>query len=382
MIYLDHHAASPVCPAAREAMDAALSEAWANPSSVHAAGRRARFHLEQARRRVAEACGTAPARTLLCSGGTEALTTAVLGLGARCGGVVTTVAEHPSVARSVARLERAGLPVTRLRVEGGNPPDADELDRAVHALTSASRATRNPDAPLLVCVQWVNHETGTLFPVADYARVCRARGAWFVVDATQALGKVPLDADALGAAALAVASHKIGGPAGAAALLLAVDVDLPPLLAGGGQERGLRPGTPDVVAAVGFGAAAGEVPARLGAMSAVAVRRDRLERALVARGARVAADGAARVATVTNVAFPGRRGDVLVAALDVEGVCASSGAACSSGVAAPSEVLRAMYPAEPWRAEGALRLSLGPETSDADVRGAVEALDRILARAC
>lgn len=399
MIYLDHHAATPVCDAARAAMEAARAEAWANPSSVHAAGRAARRHLEDARRAVAEACGASPAQVVFTSGGTEALTTAIAGLGARCGPVVTTVAEHPAVARAVAQLagggpgrEASGGPVgygpapwgapravLRLEVPAGVPPDPEHLDRGLHGLGAGSRDSR---APALVCVQWVNHETGTLFPVHGYAEVCRARSALLVVDATQALGKVPVDASALGAAALAVAAHKIGGPAGAAALVLARGVDVPPLLAGGGQERGVRPGTPDVVAAVGFGAAAREVPARLRAMPGVAALRDRLERALEARGGAVAAEGAPRVATVTDVAFRGRRGDVLVAALDVEGVCVSSGAACSSGLASPSEVLRAMYPDEPWRAEGALRFSLGPETRDADVDAAVAALDRVLARAC
>jgi cysteine desulfurase len=191
-----------------------------------------------------------------------------------------------------------------------------------------------------------------------------------------------LAVESLGVAALAWSASKIGGPHGAGAVWIARSRTPWPLLAGGGQERGRRPGTPDVRAAVGFGAASRTLAARRSAMSNLAVLRDRLEAGLRVRGAVVngAPPGGERVATVSHVAFAGLRGDVLVAALDLEGVCVSSGAACASGLPAPSPGVRAMYPAEPWRADGALRFSLGPETTDADVDSALAALDRVLAR--
>jgi cysteine desulfurase len=229
-------------------------------------------------------------------------------------------------------------------------------------------------------IQWVNHETGTCLPVAEYAQVCAAQGVPLVVDACQALGKIPLDVRDLGASVVVVAASKIGGPAGASALWHERCRPLSPVAQGGGQERGLRPGTPDLAALAGFGQAVMGLPDRLASMPRLARLRDALEQACVALGAKVNGAEAARVATVTNLSFPGWRGEVLVAALDVEGVCASSGAACSSGLNAPSPVLRSMYPDEPWRAESALRLSLGPETTEREIHDTVAVLGRVLAR--
>jgi cysteine desulfurase len=369
VIYLDHHAATPLQPDVLRAMDEARAVGWANPSSVHAAGRRSRALLEDARRAIAETVCAEPADVVLTSGGTEAVNLAVFGLWPRSGGhVVSTEIEHPAVAQAVARLEQNGARVTRLSALGGVAPGVEALSAALA-----------PDTAL-VAVQWVNHETGLALPVASYAALCRARGVRLVVDAAQALGKVPIDVRALGADAVAFAASKLGGPHGAGALYVARARVVAPLLAGGGQERGRRPGTPDVSAAAGFGAAARAVPARLAAMRRIARLRDRLEAGLRARGAVVQGAAGERVATVTHVALEGLRGDVLVAALDVEGVCVSSGAACSSGLAEPSPSVLAMYPDAPWRARGALRFSLGPESSDADVDGALLALDRVLAR--
>lgn len=377
MIYLDHHASTPLATAAARAMDQARDAAWANPSSVHAAGRRARALLEDARRAIAEAVCADAADLVMTSGGTESVNLAVLGLGARAQHVISTDIEHPALGEAVARLEQAGARVTRLRVPGGAAPSVDALAAAL----TASGSTPAPQSTL-VALQWVNHETGSLLPIADYAALCRARGVPLVVDASQALGKVRVDLRALGADAVAFAASKIGGPHGAGALYVARAVSLAPLLAGGGQERGRRPGTPDVRAAVGFGAAAAVLADRLAAMPRLAALRDRLEAALVARGAVVNGHdaGSERVATATHVAFDGLRGEVLVAALDVEGVCVSSGAACSSGLAAPSPSVLAMYPHAPWRAAGALRFSLGPENDERDVDAALVALDRVLAR--
>jgi cysteine desulfurase len=369
MIYLDHHAATPMVEGAAQAMQDAQAVGWANPSSVHTAGRRARALLERAREQVAAAVGAHPADVVLTGGGSEACNLGVWGMTATAlERVVTTRIEHPAVAAAVERLEGRGKEVVRLDVPQGHAPSADELgERIIPGRT-------------LVCVGWINHETGTVLPVDAYAQVCRARGARLFVDAIQALGKVPVDVAALGADAVAVASHKVGGPAGAAALWVRRGSDCDPVLVGGGQERGRRAGTPDVIAHVGFGAACEAVPDRLARMPEVASLRDALEATAVREGAVVNAGDAPRVATVSCLSVPGWKGEVLVAALDLEGVCASSGAACSSGRAEPSAVVAAMYPAEPWRAAASLRLSLGPETSATDVQVAGAALGRVIAR--
>ncbi len=372
-VYLDHHASTPLAVGVLDAMRASESEAWANASSVHAAGRRARALLDEARRAVAESVGAAPADVVLTSGGTEAVCTAILGAFAPAeipSHLLTSAIEHPAVAESVSRLVARGAAVTTLALPDGVAPDVATFAAALRPDTS------------LVALQWVNHETGVILPVPAYAEVCRERGIPLVVDAAQAVGKLPLAVESLGVAALAWSASKIGGPHGAGAVWIARSRTPWPLLAGGGQERGRRPGTPDVRAAVGFGAASRTLAARRSAMSNLAVLRDRLEAGLRVRGAVVngAPPGGERVATVSHVAFAGLRGDVLVAALDLEGVCVSSGAACASGLPAPSPGVRAMYPAEPWRADGALRFSLGPETTDADVESALAALDRVLAR--
>lgn len=368
MIYLDHHAAGPVSPGATAAMDRARSDGWANPSSIHAAGQRARAVLEGAREAVGAALGAKAADVVLTSGGTEAVNLGVFGLVKGMTRIVTTDIEHPAVLESVRRLEAGGMTVTKLHFAGGLAPDPSALSALV-------------DDRTLVAIQWINHETGTVLPVAKYVAAAVARGARVVVDATQAFGKVPVDVTALGAHAVAVASTKIGGPAGAGALWVRRGVDIDPLFAGGAQERGRRPGSPDAVTQAGFGAAAAEVPSRLASMPAIARLRDRLEATLVALGGEVNGAEGPRAATVVNASFRGWRGEALVAALDLEGIAAASGAACSSGLSAPSPVLRALYPNAPWRAESALRLSLGPTTSEDDVARSVAILTRVIPRA-
>jgi cysteine desulfurase len=368
MIYLDHHAATPLGPGVAEAVARALGAGWANASSVHAAGRAARRELESARDVVARAVGAHAADVVLTGGGTEAVNLAVLGLAPGIERVVTTNVEHPSLARAVDVLEARGARVHRIAVLDGRAPDAGELGALA-------------DERTLVAFGWVNHETGTLLPARAWTEACAAAGARVAIDATQALGKVAIDVEALGASAVAVAGSKCGGPAGTGAVLVRRGAELAPLLFGGSQERGRRPGSLDVAALAGFGAACVALEERLASMTRVRALRDGLEEALVARGAAVNGGGGERVATVVDASFRGWKGDELVLALDLEGVCAASGAACSSGLAEPSPVVLAMYPDEPWRAHSALRLSLGPETTEADVRGAIEALDRVLARA-
>ena len=235
------------------------------------------------------------------------------------------------------------------------------------------------DAETAVAVQWINHETGTLFPIEDYAQVCQEAGATLFVDATQALGKLAIDVERLGASAVAVAGQKIGAPAGAGACWVRRGLEVEPVLDGGEQERGRSPGTPDALSMVGFGAACGTLAARLAAQPAIAALRDGLEGALLEAGAVRNGEGP-RAATASNLSFEGWEGAVLVAALDLEGVCVSTGAACSSGLQEPSAVIRAMYPDAQWRAGSAVRISLGIETTRADIDRALGTFRRVLAR--
>lgn len=373
MIYLDHHAATPLSHEAREAQVQAQARGWANPQSVHAAGRAARSLLEQARAQVAGAIGAKAADVVFTSGGTEACNLALFGLlpPERIAGasIVTTGIEHPAMGAAVKRWADAGAKVKLLDVLAGRAPDAETF-----------AASLDQDTTLAV-IQWVNHETGTLLPIADYARVAAERSVPLVVDACQAFGRVPIDVHALGVSALVVAASKVGGPKGAGALWIERCRELSPFFAGGAQEKGRRPGTPDVVGLAGFGGAAQHIAQRIERMSEVARLRDKLEQGAVALGGVVNASAGPRVASVTNLSFRGWRGEHLVAALDIEGVCASSGAACSSGLGAPSPVLLAMHPDEPWQAESALRMSLGPETTEDEVERALVVLQRVLARA-
>jgi cysteine desulfurase len=371
-IYLDHHAATPLCDAARRAMVEAADSAWANPASVHGAGRKARALLERARAQIAAAVGAQPAELVLTSGGTEACNLGVLGAGGRDergGHLLTTAIEHPAVAKALARrAAERGAELSVLPVLDGIAPDP-----------AALRAALRPDTRL-VALQWINHETGSALAVAEYAAVCREARVPLFVDATQALGKLRCDVQALGADLVAFAAHKLGGPSGAGALWVRRGRALEPLLEGGAQEHGLRAGTPDVLSAVGFGAACAALDERLAAQPRLRALQARADVALRELGAVLNGAGGTRVSTVSNASFAATRGDELVAALDLEGVQVSSGAACSSGLSAPSPVLRAMYPQEAWRAGSALRLSFGPETTEIELESALERLARVLPR--
>jgi cysteine desulfurase len=366
VIYLDHHAAAPPLPSVQRAMEEAASVAWANPSSTHSAGRASRRLLEAARDDIASSIGAAPADVVLTAGGTEACNLGIRGLAAECVRIVTSQVEHPAVAESVRRLGREGREIIALGVAEGRPPSPEEL---------ASRL--GPGT--LVAIQWVNHETGTVFPIDEYAQACREHGARLFVDATQALGKVTVDASALGADTIAIAAQKIGGPIGAGACWVRRGLPLEPVLDGGSQERGQRPGTQDTLSMVGFGAACRSIASRLAGLPRVTELRDRLEAKLLDLGG-VLNGGARRTGTVSNLSFRGWQGPLLVAALDLEGICVSAGAACSSGLQEPSAVIRAMYPDAQWRAGSAVRISLGIETTELDIETTSHAFRRVLAR--
>lgn len=333
-LYLDANATEPLRPEARAALLAAL-DLPGNPSSVHAAGRAARRVLESVREGIAARFGAASADVVLTAGGTEANALAVRGLAAGRR-VLVGATEHPAVLAAAPGAE--ALPV---RADG--TLDLDALEAALRA-----------GPPALVCLMAANNETGVLHPLDEAAALCRAQGAWLHVDAVQAAGRVPVSLAALGAQSLAVSGHKLGGPKGAGALLLAPGVAPAALVAGGGQEKGRRGGTEPLPALAGMAAAAEAAdPAAAARLSAL---RDAIEAGCVALGAEVAGAGAPRLPNTTSLVLPGVAAETQVIALDLAGVRVSAGAACSSGKVGRSHVLAAMGLGE--KAGQAIRVSL------------------------
>jgi len=360
-VYLDWNATSPPRPEVIAAMVEAAERAWGNPASVHGSGRAARDVVESAREEVARLVDASPRDVIFTSGGTEANNLALHGAPA----LVTSALEHPSITQLAEALEARGRAVRWLPV----PPHGRLEAEAV----AAALAELPPGAQ--VAVGAANHETGVLQPIAEIAEVARAAGARLHVDAVQAVGKLSPDA-LIGADTLAIAAHKIRGPKGVGALVHRPERAPKPLLLGGSQERGRRPGTVDPVAASGFRVAAAFARETIGRRAPIAALRDRLETTLVRYGALVNGCEAPRLGHVSNVSFPGAAGDELVAALDLLGVAVSSGSACSAGTTEPSKVIRAMLGLE--RARGAVRISLGELTTDADVELALQAFARVL----
>lgn len=386
-IYLDWNATTPPHPDVLAAMLEAARVAWANPASVHGPGRRARAYVESAREAVAALAGFDPRDVVLTSGGTEANNLALLHAfadmggsgGGKAGGVPAMVVsriEHPSIVRTAERLADRGVQVFWVEPgpDGVVAPEAfaDTLERA--SRTSAVR---------LVVLQAVNHETGVIQPIAQVAELAHARGALLHVDVVQAAGRLAPYTWA-GADLLSIAAHKIRGPKGVGALATRPGIRLRPVLYGGHQERGLRPGTQDAAACAGFAVAAERARPAPARYATLAELRDRLEAELTGlgeeHGTRPLRNGEGpRAPHITNLSWPGWRGDELCAALDLEGVAVSSGSACSAGTAEPSPVLKAMLGEE--RAASAVRASLGEDTSLEEVLEAVRRWRRVLGRA-
>ena len=361
-VYLDWNATSPPHPDVIEVMRRTALEAWGNPSSVHASGRRAAAIVEAARGTVARALCVQGRDVAFTSGGTEANNLALRA--AR--GLVLSALEHPSITRVGEALARQGRPVEWVPVSSAGRIEPDAVREALDRLPRGSH----------VALMAVNHETGVIQPVSAVAEVVHAAGGLLHVDAVQALGKLGPNSW-LGADSLAVAAHKIRGPKGIGALGWSTPEAAPSaVLLGGAQERGLRPGTVDPVALAGFHTALERLSDRAICPQALGVLRDRVERELSAV-AQINGEGAARVPHVTNLSFAGWKGDELVAALDLAGVRVSSGSACSAGTSEPSKVIEAMLGRE--RARSAVRVSLGETTTAAEIDQALSAWRRVLA---
>ncbi len=377
MIYLDANATTPPLEEVVAAMAEAAREAWGNPASLHAVGRAARDRVERAREALAALLERDPRDVVLTSGATEANNLGLLRPFADPAGgtLVTSRLEHPSVVRVAEALAERGVRVVWLPVGPEGRIDPDDVGRAL-AGADASRAR-------LVAVQAVNHETGVVQPIAAIAEVAHAGGAHLHVDAVQAIGRLPASCWA-GADTLAFAAHKIRGPKGVGALASRPGLAPRPLLRGGAQERGLRPGTVDPVAAAGL-----EVAARWAASgperhARLAALRDALAagwgEAAARAGIALARNGGEPCAAhVLNVSVAGWAGDELAASLDLEGVCVSAGSACAAGTPEPSPVVTAMLGVE--RARSAIRASLGEWSTPAEVAAAIAAFGRVVARA-
>jgi cysteine desulfurase len=369
-VYLDHNATTPLDPRVREAMAPWLGERFGNPSSVHRRGREAREAVEEARARVARLIGGRAREVVFTASGTEANNAVVLSAGLAAGGrrrIVLSAFEHPSIRVAAERLERSGVEVVRV------PPGPDGVVPTAAFIAELTPATR------LACLMLANNELGTLQPVAEVARACRERGVPLLTDAVQAVGKVPVDAGELGADYLVLGAHKFHGPLGAAAVWVREGAALEPLLAGGGQERGLRAGTENVAALVGLGEAArlaaAELPRRRRELAAL---RDRLEAGTAEiPGARIHCAGAPRLPQTSHVAFPGVEGETLLHRLDAAGFAISTGAACKEGRPEPSKALLAMG-LDAEEAVASIRISLGITNTADEIDAFLETLLREL----
>lgn len=382
-VYLDHAATTPLDPRVLQAMLPALTEGWGNPSSIHAEGRAARKALDGARRTIAELLGARPAEIVLTSGGTEADVLAVRGVvaaaRARTGSVphvVTTPIEHHAVLHTVQELERVGAcAVTYLPVDGEGFIDPADVERAVQ------------DDTALVSIMYANNEVGTIEPVAEAARAAKGRNPRVTVhtDAVQAAGSLDLDVERLGVDLLSLAAHKIGGPKGAGLLYVRAGTPLAPVALGGAQERDRRAGTENVAGAVGFAAAlrlADEE--RTGRVAHTARLRDRLLDELPAAAPDLTINGprdrSRRLANNVNGSFTTLETEAVLMHLDLAGIAASSGSACSSGSLEPSHVLTALGLPE-RHARNSLRLTVGAETTDAGIDRVIAVLAAFAVRA-
>jgi cysteine desulfurase len=372
VVYLDNNATTKPAPEVVEAMMPYLIQWYGNPSSVHRFGQRARQGIDEARAQVAALVGCADAELLFTGGGTEAVNTAVRSLLATRAPrkrIVTTTVEHSATRELCAQLAKEGAEVVELAVDEGGSLDLDQISAAV------------TDDTALLTTMWANNETGVLFPVDRIAAICKAKRVPFHCDGTQAVGKIPVDVAALGVDAMSFASHKFHAPKGVGALFVRRGLRLRPLLIGGPQERARRGGTENVPGIVGMGKAADLARVHLGDMRRVAAQRDRLEREILSAIPDTHVNGRtdARLPNTTNIGFTRLEAEAILLLLSEQGVCASAGAACSSGSLEPSHVLRAMN-LDPKIAHGAIRFSLSRYTTDAEIDRALSVLPRVIDR--
>ncbi len=361
MIYLDHNATTPLGDKVLSAMEPFLKGNFGNPSSFYRPARAARAALERARSEVAACLGARPSEIVFTGSGTEADNLALRGaaraLRPKGNHIITTSIEHHAVLHTCRDLEAQGFQVTCLPVDRTGRVDPDELALALTEQT------------ILISIMHANNETGVIQPIEEIARITRSRGIVLHTDAVQSAGKIPLEVDALKADLVTISAHKFYGPKGAGALYVRQGTPLEAVITGGAQEKGLRPGTENMAGIVGLASALRlaveglptETPRLL-------TLRQRFEQGLIQGSAPLSINAAdvPRVPNTTNVTFPGVEGESLLLHLDLNGICASSGSACTTGSQAPSHVLLAMG-IPPREAQGSLRFSLGHGTTEADI---------------
>lgn len=371
-VYFDHNATTRIDDAVLDAMQPYLRENYGNASSGHTLGRLSRRAIDRAREQVAQAVGARSAQVVFTSGGTEANNLFIRGVSDSLKNTTLAVStiEHPCVVRPAQELARRSAAKWQLHRLPADHSGLIDMNKTASILTEMQ--------PAMVSMMLANNETGVIQDVATVVKAAEAQACWVHTDAIQAFGKIPVDFDTLGVHAMTLSAHKIYGPKGAAALIIDSRLPIKPLIDGGGHEDGLRSGTENVPAIVGFGVACELAVSRIHeAAKHIAVLRDRLEHELSAMGAVIFGADAPRLPNTCYFALPGIEGDTLVVRLDKEGFAVASGAACSSATPGKSHVLEAMG-VSPALARCAVRISLGPDNTLDEVEAFLAAVKRIV----
>jgi len=375
-IYLDYNATTPVLPEVLDAILPYYREQFGNPSSVHWAGRQVSGAVETAREQVAQLLNCSPAEVVFVSCGSEGDNFALKGtldaLKDKGNHIITTAVEHPAVLTTCEALEKRGYQVTYLPVDKDGMLDLQDLEAAIKPET------------ILISVMWGNNETGNLFPIEEIGKIARKHKVRFHTDAVQAVGKVPVDVQAAGVDLLVLSGHKIGAPKGVGAIYIRRGTRLTPLLQGGHQERNRRAGTHNVAGIVGLGKACEIAAVNLQSNAAHMRRlRDKLEQGVLSCIPNIKLNGhpdsAMRLPNTLNVSFAFIEGESLLLNLDMYGIAASSGSACTSGSLEPSHVMGAMC-VEVTLAHSSTRFSLGPETTEEEIDFVLEVLPKTVQR--
>ncbi len=373
-IYLDHNATTPLSGEVFEAMVPYLRDEWGNPSSIHWAGRAPKKAIEDARERVSAFINATPQEIIFTSSGTEGDNHAIKGIAFskrdKGNHIITTKVEHPAVLNTCKYLSKNGFEITYLGVDGDGLIDLDELKGSITPRT------------ILITVMFANNETGVIFPIKEIGEIAKEHGITFHTDAVQAAGKIPIDVRNLGVDLLTISGHKIYGPKGVGALFVRKGVRLVPLIHGGHHERNRRGGTENVPGIVGLGKAC-EIAMRDMEEETAHLRslRDRLERGLMERIPHVKLNGhrEKRLPNTTNLSFEFVEGESLLLSMDMQGIAASSGSACTSGSLEPSHVLVAMG-LKHEVSHGSVRFSLGKDNTVEDIDFVIETIPPIVER--
>lgn len=373
-VYLDNAATTALSSRVLEAMLPYFTQYYGNPSSVHAFGREAKQGLDKARDQVAKALHCEPSEVIFTGCGTESDNTVLLGVAQRYGNkgkhIITTNVEHHAILHTCEYLEKQGYSVTYLPVDQDGLVTAEQVAAAIR-----------PDT-ILVSIMFANNEVGTIMPIQEIGAVCKEKGVLFHTDAVQAVGHIPVDVQAMHIDMLSLSAHKFHGPKGVGALYCRKGIRLPSYIMGGAQERGRRAGTENVAGIVGLGAAIQLATEQLEENRAkMTALRDRLMTGIQARISEVKLNGhpTNRLPNNVNFSFKYIEGESILLMLDMNGIAASSGSACTSGSLDPSHVLLALgLPHE--IAHGSVRLTLGDETTEEDIDYTIDVLEKTVAR--